>query len=387
MAAQPPRPTGPLPVNKVYVLRNNKWVVEDRAPKPAGPLPANKTYVYDEAKNSWRLVDSSFGPQPGEQPRPVTPQPQPQPQPRPSATPSPAAETPTEQPVPEDWEAAAAEIYGGYYAIVKNIPEIKQLLLNAVQNKWSDNKFDYELKQTAWWKTTTASAREWEVAKGIDPATAQTQIDNRVAAIREKALTYNIRLGDEAINRLAEDSLKFGWSETVLDNSITSEALKSTAGVSELRQGFIGQNIRTTAGSYGLPLSDTSFNEWIGKIATGQENEASFQAWVQETAKNLYPTLSSGFDRGLSFGQMTDPYAQVASRILEIPTAQVDFTDPKWAQAFTMKNDKGEQVPMSFGEWADYLRTTPSFGYQFTDDARSKAYNVVDQLARAFGAA
>ena len=280
-----------------------------------------------------------------------------------------------------------AEIYGGYYAIVKNIPEIKQLLLNAVQNKWSDNKFDYELKQTEWWKTTTASAREWEIAKGLDPATAQTQIDNRVAAIREKALTFNIRLGDEAINRLAEDSLKFGWSETVLDNSITSEALKSTAGVSELRQGFIGQNIRTTASSYGLPLSDTSFNEWVGKIATGQENEASFQAWVQETAKNLYPTLSAGFDRGLTFKQMTDPYAQAASSILEIPTAQIDFTDPKWAKAFTYRNEKGEQSQMSFGEWADYLRTNESFGWEYTDDAKNRAYTVVNRLAELFGAA
>ena len=385
MATPPPRPTGPLPVNKVYVLRNNRWVVEDRAPKPAGPLQPNKTYVYKENTNSWIVVDSSVGPQPGEQlrPRPVTPQPEEEV--RRSTTP--VVETPTEEPVPEDWEAAAAEIYGGYYAIVKNIPEIKQLLLNAVQNKWSDNKFDYELKQTEWWKTTTASAREWEVAKGLDPATAQTQIDNRVAAIREKALTYNIRLGDEAINRLAEDSLKFGWSETVLDNSITSEALKSTAGVSELRQGFIGQNIRTTAGSYGLPLSDTSFNEWVGKIATGQENEASFQAWVQDTAKNLYPTLSAGFDRGLTFKQMTDPYAQAASSILEIPTAQIDFTDPKWAKAFTYRNEKGEQSQMSFGEWADYLRTNESFGWEYTDDAKNRAYTVVNRLAELFGAA
>ena len=386
MATQPPRPAGPLPVNKIYVLRNNKWVVEDRALKPAGPLPPNKTYVYDEGKNSWRLVDSSVGPQVGEAPRPrPTPTPEAPAQQR-RSTPPPA-EAPAEQVVPEDWEAAAAEIYGGYYAIVKNIPEIKQLLLDAVQNGWSDLKFEAQLKQTDWWKTTTASAREWEVAKGLDPATAQTQIDNRVASIRDKALNFNIRLNDEAINRLAEDSLKFGWTENVLDTSITSEALKTTGGVSELRQGFIGQTVRTTSASYGLPLSDTSFNEWVGKIATGQENEASFQAWVQETAKNLYPTLSSGFDRGLSFKQMTDPYAQAASRILEIPASQVDFTDPKWTAAFTMKNDKGEQTQMSFGEWADYLRTTPSFGYQYTDEAKSKAYNVVDQLARAFGAA
>lgn len=387
MAPQPtpPKPAGPLPANQVYVLRNRKWVVEERAVKPSGPLPKNKTYVYDEAGNRWRLVDSSVGPQPGEAPRP---------RPQPAATEetrrrpvSPPVETPAEPDVPEDWEAAAAEIYGGYYAIVKNIPEIKNLLLAAVQNGWSDNKFDYELKQTNWWKTTTSSAREWEVARQLDPASAQTQIDNRVANIRDKALTQNLRLTDAALAKLAEDSIKFGWTEQVLNTAITSEALKSTTGISELRQGFIGQNLRTTANTYGVPLSDTSFNQWVADVATGKENEASFQAWALETSKNLYPALASGFDRGLTFKQMTDPYAQAASRILEIPTSQIDFTDPKWAQAFTFRDEKGQQTQMSFGEWNDYLRTTPSFGYEYTDGAKERAFTVVNRLGELFGAA
>ena len=387
MAPQPtpPKPAGPLPANQVYVLRNRKWVVEERAVKPSGPLPKNKTYVYDEAGNRWRLVDSSVGPQPGEAPRPrpaTTPTPE-----KKKAPAEPAQEAPAEQPVPTDWEAAAAEIYGGYYAIVKNIPEIKNLLLSAVQNGWSDNKFDYELKQTNWWKTTTSSAREWEVSRQLDPASAQTQIDNRVANIRQKALTKNLRLDDTTLAKLAEDSIKFGWTEQVLDTAISSEALKTTTGVSELRQGFIGQNIRTTANAYGLPLSGTSFNEWVGKIATGQENEASFQAWALETSKNLYPSLAASFDRGLTFKQVTDPYAQAASRILEIPTSQIDFTDPKWAQAFTARDDKGQQMQMSFGEWNDYLRTNPAFGYEYTDGAKERAFTVVNRLAELFGAA
>jgi hypothetical protein len=72
---------------------------------------------------------------------------------------------------------------------------------------------------------------------------------------------------------------------------------------------------------------------------------------------------------------------------LEIPWAQVDFTDPKWAAAFTMRNDKGDQTQMSYGEWADYLRTNKSFGYEYTDEAVSKAYTIVNDLAEAFGRA
>jgi hypothetical protein len=153
-----------------------------------------------------------------------------------------------------------------------------------------------------------------------------------------------------------------------------------------LVQGFYGQQVRQRASQFGVPLSDTTLTEWVGKIATGNQTLASFDAYALDLAKNLYPSLSKGLDQGLSFSQLTNPYAQVASRILEIPGDSVDFTDPKWAAAFTMRNQKGEQQQMSFGEWADYLRTTPSFGYEYTDEAVSKAYNVVSDLARAFGA-
>jgi len=61
--------------------------------------------------------------------------------------------------IPADWEQAAQEQYGGYYAIVKSIPEVATLLQNAVANDWSDAKFQYELSQTTWFKTTSSSAR------------------------------------------------------------------------------------------------------------------------------------------------------------------------------------------------------------------------------------
>jgi len=52
-----------------------------------------------------------------------------------------------------------------------------------------------------------------------------------------------------------------------------------------------------------------------------------------------------------------------------------------------MKDDKGNPMQMSFGEWADYLRTDPSFGWEYTDDAKNRAYTVVNRLGELFGAA
>jgi len=292
------------------------------------------------------------------------------------------------QQVPEDWESAAKELYGAYYEMIKQYPELGSLIKNAIQQGWSDDKFQYELEQTNWWKTTSANTRNWETLLIQDPASAQVQLDNRTALLRDTAQRLGITLSSESLARIAEDSIKLGLELTSqLEDIVGSEALRSVGTVSQLRYGYVGNSIRESARKYGVALSDTTFNEWVNKIAVGAESQETFESYAQQIARTLYPSLNNGFDRGLSFAQMTDPYAQVASRILEIPGAQVDFTNPKWAQAFTMKDDKGNPMQMSFGEWADYLRTDPSFGWEYTDDAKNRAYTVVNRLAELFGAA
>jgi len=292
------------------------------------------------------------------------------------------------QQVPEDWEAAAKELYGAYYEMIKQYPELGSLIKNAIQQGWSDDKFQYQLEQTNWWKTTSANTRSWETLLIQDPASAQVQLDNRTALLRDTAQRLGITLTSESLARIAEDSIKLGLELTSqLEDIVGSEALRSVGTVSQLRYGYVGNSIRESARKYGVALSDTTFNEWVNKIAVGAESTETFESYAQQIARTLYPSLNNGFDRGLSFAQMTDPYAQVASRILEIPGAQVDFTNPKWAQAFTMKDDKGNPMQMSFGEWADYLRTDPSFGWEYTDDAKNRAYTVVNRLAELFGAA
>lgn len=290
--------------------------------------------------------------------------------------------------LPEDWKTAAQELYGAYYDMIKNDPQISKLLEDAIRNSWPSDKFQVELEKTNWWRKTTANARQFQILETTDPATARNQLDNRIAIVRETAQRLGVTLSGESLETIARNAINLGFELTAqVEDLVGSEAIRTSGGVSQLRYGFVGNSLRESAAKYGVALSEVTFNEWVNKIAVGAESTQTFESYAQQIARNLYPTLASGFDRGLSFGQMTDPYAQVASRILEIPTSQVDFTDPKWAAAFTMKNDKGEQTQMSYGEWADYLRSTPTFGWEYTDDAKNRAFTVANRLAELFGAA
>jgi len=294
--------------------------------------------------------------------------------------------------IPVDWETAAAEMYPEYYAIVKSVPEVAALLKKSLgPPAWSDEKLEAELRKTNWWKTTVASAREWDMASGLDPATYQGYIDAQATAIQQEALDLGIRLSDERLQKLATDALRFNWVETspqTITNAIGMAALEGgTAGATQLREGYYGQLVRATANQYGVTLADQTFNQFVDKIAVGEETINSFQDYASAIAKSLYPSLAEQFDAGRTFNQATDNYKQIAANILERDPNSINMTDPTWVQAVTYQPDPktGEQRMMNMAEWGDYLRKNEALGYQYTTEARSRAYEVADKLANMFG--
>ena len=298
------------------------------------------------------------------------------------------AEMPADANIPKDWRNAAAEAYPQYYAIVRNVPEIARLLEEAIANTYTPEQFQAKLEQTSWWQQTTASAREWDINGQRDPATQQTLIDNKRVEVRNLALSaFGVQLSDEKLEQLTVDSLRFGWSYNFLQNAIGDVATQSTVGISQLRQGYIGQTIRQTAKRYGVALADETFNSFVSRIAVGQETTDSFENYASNIARSLYPTLTAQFDSGLTFEDAVSPYRQVAANLLELNPNDIDFMDPKWLTPITYMPDpqSGEQRLMNLAEWGQELRTNKAFGYEFTNQARETAYRVTTDLANLFG--
>lgn len=296
------------------------------------------------------------------------------------------ADTEADSNIPEDWRETAREMYPNYYAIVRNIPEIAALLERAVAQTYTPEQFQAQLEQTNWFLQTSGSAREWEINSNRDPASAQRLIDEKRVSIRDTALaTFGVRLSEERLTQLATDSLRFGWSDRFLQNAIGDVATTSTAGITQLREGYIGQQLRETANNYGIAVSDATFNQWVNKVAVGQESTASWEDYAKVQAKNLFPSIADRIDAGENFQQIVDPYRQSAAALLEIDGGDIDFTQPDWIKAITQMDDKGNQRQMSFTEWNDYVRQNRSFGYEYTEQAQRRAYQVANRLADLFG--
>lgn len=287
--------------------------------------------------------------------------------------------------LPQHWKDTAKELYGSIYALIDGNAELEKLLQDAITGGWPAKTFLAKLQATDWWKATSDTARQWDINKELDPKTVQQKVEAQTATVKAIALSMGITLSDAALAQVAETSLRLNFNEAQLSNAIGAEATRN--GGSQVAQGYYGNQVRTVANNYGIPISDSTLEEWSMNIATGKQSVQTFESWARDMAKNMYPSLASGFDQGLTFKSMTEPYAQFASQLLEIPTSQMNFTDPKWSAAFNSRDAKGNPTTMSYGDWLDYLRSDPSFGWEYTDNARSQAYDVALQLGQLFGRA
>jgi len=296
-------------------------------------------------------------------------------------------ETPYDDSVPEDWKQAASEIYGAYYSIISQNPDVANLIAQAEAEKWGPEKFDYELEQTTWWKTHSVATRTFDIEMQRDPATVQARIDALAAQIREDALSLNIRLTGETLNNIATEAIRQGWTEQQVTIALGDEAVKSQAGVTGLRYGYYGNKINEIAGSYGVSVSDLEFSQLVEKFALGRENEESLTSAFQTRATALFPAISERLMAGETFANIVEPYRNRASQILGQDFSASDFMDnDSFAQAVTYMGDDGKQRPMTYTEWGQYLRSNREFGYEYTEEAQGRAYQVANRIADIFGA-
>lgn len=315
------------------------------------------------------LAKTEFGVQPASQPAPE----------------------PAEEDVPVSWQEAAAELFPEYWAIISSNEEVKAVIKQAYENDWEPGgvKFTQALRATEWFKNTTSTAREWDLGSAQDPATYQTYVDTRASEIAAKALEIGVKLTPAQIADIATRSLRLGWGETTIDNMIGQSAIKMAGaeGTAGLVQGFYGDEMKKIVTKYGVKPSDTTFNSWVQRIATGDESISTFDSYMQAQAKTMYPALADQFDAGRTFEDLVAGYREIASNTLEINPDSIDFTNPEWAKAITYQPDagSGEQRMMNLQEWGDYLRNTESFGYEYTGQAKEKAYATVNTIANIFG--
>ena len=270
------------------------------------------------------------------------------------------------------------------YAWMLDVPDIASVMRQAAEKGWEAEEITGAVAQTDWWKKTEPAARLWTEQTLIDPANTNDQINNQITVFRNQAKGLGITIPDADLRTLAEDSLKFAWT----DNE-TRAALgryynydpKNLLGAAAATSAALKQ----AAKDWMVPLDETTLGRWTEQVMRGEATTDFFDTYLADQARSLYPQLEDPISRNIKPTQWMAPYRTLAAETLEIDPQTIDLREEKWMRAINQVDDKGGRSPMTLYDWTNLLKTDEIYGFDKTQKGRDHGAALARNIAAQFG--
>lgn len=281
--------------------------------------------------------------------------------------------------------AELAETYGMSKAFFDSIPELKGLFNKAVAATWTPARFTAELKNTRWWKQTTSTKRQAEIAQKTDPATYKANLGAAQAAAATAAVQMGAILSTKALAGLAKNIVTYGWNDAQIQNFLGKYVAFNTKHVIGGQAGQIYDSLRKTAYDNGISLSDQAVKNSAAYVVRGISTLEKEQAQVRAQSATAYPAFAKQIMAGANMIDLAQPYIQMASNELQIPVTDVDLYNAKVRAALQRKDDKGNPAPMSLTDFQVALRDDPA--WRKTSNAATNVMSIGHQVLSDMGLA
>ncbi len=270
------------------------------------------------------------------------------------------------------------------YAVYLDHPEIGPKLKEAFDKGWGTIELEEAIKATRWYKTTSATARQWELQKQNDPATAERQLYGRRMEISNLAHSAGLRLSIAQLRAMAENSIKLGWTDAEIKATIALEYRKSgsrrTYGDIRASADAIRDKAR---GEYLFDISKGDSTEFAIRIFDGSWSEAGVDSWFRDQTKGRFPWMKEQLDQGITPGVFFRPMQERVAEILETTPDAITLYKGKYSELIDYVNPGGDHRSMNIREAEEWARQQDEYNY--TTEARDRTAGLVDSLSKTMG--
>lgn len=276
-----------------------------------------------------------------------------------------------------------AEQYGLSYAFFASQPELMKLLKAAVAGGWTGGKFTAELKNTAWWKDNSATARQAQIEAKTDPATYRANLAAATIQARDAAVQAGAILTSAQLSTLATHIVNLGWNDEQIANFLGGYIKFSGDHVLGGQAGTAANQITQFAYDNGIKLSDGVIKNYAAYVVKGLTTVENVQAQLRQQAAGAYPGFAEQIQGGASVQDIAQPYIQTMAQELDVPPDSITLFNPKIKAALNNADDKGQPAPLSLTDFRDQIRQDPAWGK--TSDAIDKTMAVGHQVLQDMG--
>lgn len=271
-------------------------------------------------------------------------------------------------------------------------PQVKALLQQWGSGQLSDQQFQNQLENTAWWKNTPQSQRQLLVSQATDPATAKQNIDNQTASINTLAAKLGVGLTPAQAQQIALDSINGQWSTDQIQQQVAQYA-KYQGDITYKGEAATDVNqLRGIYKSMALPVDDQTLNQQLQNILGGKLTAKQIQDQAATQAATFYasnPQLSEFLKSGQgSAQQWASPLISHIANILGTDPNSIDLTNPQWT--FILKPQTNPTTGQSTGmaqtldSVEQQIKTNPVFQYSQTANGIKDYQGLIDKLQSTF---
>ena len=270
--------------------------------------------------------------------------------------------------------------YGFARAFLTTHPEIKALVNKAIKGEWTPDKFQYAVKDTAWYRQHTETQRQADLLQTSDPAQWQNQVNEATQKIQRAAAQAGVTVSAADAAQAAQLSIRNGWDDTDyqawIGNHYTYSEDPAGAASTTIDQ------LRRMSQAYGVTLSNATLQAWTRQVLGGGAEAGDFEDRIREQAKVLFPGAAGWLDSGQTVADIASPYLEYASKLLNVPVSQMDITEPKWQK---MLNGGQNGAMLSLEQFGKAIRTDSQYGWATSLDAKASAYSLANGLSQIMG--
>lgn len=249
-----------------------------------------------------------------------------------------------------------ASSYGWAYGFLNSNAELKKLFKQAVDETWTQDKFQAEVRDTKWWKTTSDTRREAQVTQKTDPATWNAQLSAAIIQVRQLAAEVGAAVPDSKISKIAKNMLETGMDENQLRYALGDYVTFTKEGTLRGEAAMHEYTIKEYAYNMGIKLTDQAIKnqaqQVVRKVATTQD----FESQIRDQAKSMFPSYAEAIDAGSTIRDIASPYIQMMSDELEIPYNSIDTMDPIVKKALNGLDAKGKPAGVNLYDFQQQLR-------------------------------
>ncbi len=274
--------------------------------------------------------------------------------------------------VTDDVEATILELFPDKAHWLDH-PELGPILKEAAEFEWSGDRLLSAVMATAWWKNTSATARQFDELEKTDPATFNALVQRKATEIGLTATQSGLVIDGATKLKLGRDALRLGGGKNETNSALLAASKdEGTTGVGTIDAQI--QPLREAAARMHVPVNEEMLSSWATRIFEGALTTEGVGAWIDSQARAMFPQLSAQFDLGLTTEDYIAPMRTSVAQELDMNPNEIVLTNPKWSALYGMSSMTDART------WA---RRQPE--WKNTKGANDQTEAMVLGLAKTFG--